>query len=137
LSNVDLCVPPATIVGLIGPSCAGKTTMVDVLTGFQPLTEGEIRLDGEALVGHSAVGFRRRGVARTFRGGWLFRDLSVLDTLEASDLSVLEELARVAQSAVTKLAEEVEAAPALDIGTSVQPRAAARPDRWRRVAPSA
>lgn len=88
LTNVDLCVPPATIVGLIGPNGAGKTTMVNVLTGFQKHTGGDIRLDGEALASLSAVDFRRRGVARTFQGGRLFRDLSVLDNLEVSGVGL-------------------------------------------------
>ena len=88
LTQVDLCLPPASIVGLIGPNGAGKTTMVNVLTGFQPPTEGEVRLDGQAMIGVSAVGFRRGGIARTFQGGRLFRDLSVLDNLEASGIGL-------------------------------------------------
>ncbi|CAN7773610.1 ATP-binding cassette domain-containing protein [Variovorax sp. LjRoot84] len=88
LSQVDLCVPPATIIGLIGPNGAGKTTLVNVLSGFQPPTSGEVRLDGASFAGVGAVGFRRRGVARTFQGGRLFRDLSVLDNLEVSGLGL-------------------------------------------------
>ena len=88
LTRVDLCVPPATIVGLIGPNGAGKTTMVNVLTGFQPPTDGEVLLDGQLLAGVTAVQFRHRGIARTFQGGRLFRDLSVLDNLEVSGIGL-------------------------------------------------
>lgn len=88
LTSVDLTVRPATIVGLIGPNGAGKTTLVNVLTGFQPPTGGEVLLDGEPLAGVDAVEFRRRGVARTFQGGRLFRDLSVLDNLEVSGVGL-------------------------------------------------
>ena len=88
LTGVDLQVPPATIVGLIGPNGAGKTTMVNVLTGFQSPTGGEVRLDGELLGGDSAVDFRRRGIARTFQGGRLFRDLGVLDNLEVTGIGL-------------------------------------------------
>jgi branched-chain amino acid transport system ATP-binding protein len=88
LSGVDLTVAPATIVGLIGPNGAGKTTLVNVLTGFQAPSAGQVCLDGDALVGLSADRFRRRGIARTFQGGRLFRELSVLDNLEISGVGL-------------------------------------------------
>jgi branched-chain amino acid transport system ATP-binding protein len=81
LSNVTLDIPPARVTGLIGPNGAGKTTLVNVLTGFQPPTSGRVMLDGVATSAMSAHQVRRRGVARTFQSGRLFRDLSVLDNL--------------------------------------------------------
>ncbi|MEJ8813996.1 ATP-binding cassette domain-containing protein [Variovorax ureilyticus] len=102
LNAVDLRVPPATIVGLIGPNGAGKTTMVNILTGFQAPSDGEVRLDGKSLAGVSAVDFRRRGIARTFQGGRLFRDLGVLDNLEVTGigLGLSRRVARVEASQV-------------------------------------
>jgi branched-chain amino acid transport system ATP-binding protein len=81
LSEVTLEIPPARVTGLIGPNGAGKTTLVNVLTGFQPPTGGRVMLDGTATSAMSAHQVRRRGVARTFQSGRLFRDLSVLDNL--------------------------------------------------------
>src|SRR3981081_1214533 len=81
LSNVTLDIPPARVTGLIGPNGAGKTTLVNVLTGFQTPTSGRVWLDGVATDAMSAHQVRRRGVARTFQSGRLFRDLSVLDNL--------------------------------------------------------
>ena len=84
LRRVDLELLRGQIVGLIGPNGAGKTTLVNVLTGFQPSNQGTLSLDGISLAGKKADDFRRLGIARTFQGGRLFRELSVLDNLEVA-----------------------------------------------------
>lgn len=88
LSDVDLTVSPGQIVGLIGPNGAGKTTLVNVLTGFQTPTEGAVRLDGQPLSNLKPHELRRRGIARTFQGGRLFRDLPVIDNLEVTGIGL-------------------------------------------------
>ncbi len=88
LSGVDLTVAPGQIVGLIGPNGAGKTTLVNVLTGFQVATEGVVRMDGQPLAGLKPHEVRRRGIARTFQGGRLFRDLPVIDNLEVTGVGL-------------------------------------------------
>jgi branched-chain amino acid transport system ATP-binding protein len=88
LSELDLTVKPGQIVGLIGPNGAGKTTLVNVLTGFQAATEGSVQLDGQSLAGLKPHEVRRRGIARTFQGGRLFRDLPVIDNLEVTGVGL-------------------------------------------------
>jgi branched-chain amino acid transport system ATP-binding protein len=88
LSEVNLKVTSGQIVGLIGPNGAGKTTLVNVLTGFQSASEGAVRLDGQALSGLKPHELRRRGIARTFQGGRLFRDLAVIDNLEVTGVGL-------------------------------------------------
>lgn len=88
LSDVSLSVTSGQVLGLIGPNGAGKTTLVNVLTGFQALTGGAIRLDGATLSGLKPHQMRRRGIARTFQGGRLFRDLPVIDNLEVTGLGL-------------------------------------------------
>lgn len=43
--NVDLIINKGDVVGIVGPSGAGKTTFVDVLLGLLTQTSGEIRID--------------------------------------------------------------------------------------------
>lgn len=88
LSEVDLTVSSGQIVGLIGPNGAGKTTLVNVLTGFQVPTHGSVTLDGQRLSGLPPHLLRRRGIARTFQGGRLFRDLPVIDNLEVTGVGL-------------------------------------------------
>ncbi|UHD43866.1 ABC transporter ATP-binding protein [Aureimonas altamirensis] len=88
LSAVDLDIEPGRISGLIGPNGAGKTTLVNVLTGFQASTEGAVKLDGIPLAGLKPHQVRRKGIARTFQGGRLFRDLPVVDNLEVTGVGL-------------------------------------------------
>ena len=82
LRQVSVELVKGQVVGLIGPNGAGKTTLVNVLTGFQAPSQGSLELDGHSLRGQRPDEFRRHGVARTFQGGRLFRELTVLENLE-------------------------------------------------------
>ena len=45
--DLDLEVPPGTILGVVGPSGAGKTTTIRLITGALETSSGEIRVLGE------------------------------------------------------------------------------------------
>src|SRR5256885_947539 len=49
LSHVDLRVRPGEVVALVGPSGAGKTTLVNLLPRFLQPTGGQLLLDGTPL----------------------------------------------------------------------------------------
>jgi branched-chain amino acid transport system ATP-binding protein len=82
ISNVSLTLQRQEILGLIGPNGAGKTTLVNVLSGFQVPTTGRVLLGDESTAGWPPHRFRRKGIARTFQSGRLFRDMSVQDNVE-------------------------------------------------------
>jgi branched-chain amino acid transport system ATP-binding protein len=88
LSGVTLAIPRGRITGLIGPNGAGKTTLINVLTGFQRVGEGAVELEGETVTDLAAHKLRRKGVARTFQSGRLFRDLPVVDNLEVTGVGL-------------------------------------------------
>jgi branched-chain amino acid transport system ATP-binding protein len=88
LSSVTLRIQSGHISGLIGPNGAGKTTLVNVLTGFQIPTEGTVILNGQPLGRLKPHEVRRRGIARTFQSGRLFRDLPVTDNLEVTGVGL-------------------------------------------------
>lgn len=99
LSSVTLDIKPGQISGLIGPNGAGKTTLVNVLTGFQLPTDGAVMLNGQPLGKLKPHQVRRRGIARTFQGGRLFRDLAVIDNLEVTGVGLgMSRRAAVAQA---------------------------------------
>ncbi|MGO9698521.1 MAG: ABC transporter ATP-binding protein [Xanthobacteraceae bacterium] len=84
ISNVSLSVERRQVFGLIGPNGAGKTTLVNCLTGFQIPTSGRAVLGGADGSGWSPSHFRKAGVARTFQGGRLFRDMTILENVEVT-----------------------------------------------------
>lgn len=49
LTGIDLAVPKGSVVALVGPSGAGKTTLVDLLGRFYEVSGGAITIDGTDL----------------------------------------------------------------------------------------
>lgn len=49
LDNVSLTIESGEFFGLLGPNGAGKTTLISVLSTLMLPTEGEVRINGEAL----------------------------------------------------------------------------------------
>jgi len=58
IKDLSLHIPAGTQVGIIGPSAAGKSTLVRTLLGLYPPTAGALRLDGAELTQYecSALG---------------------------------------------------------------------------------
>jgi branched-chain amino acid transport system permease protein len=79
VDGVSFEIRAGEILGLIGPNGAGKSTLFDVLTGVQPLTAGEIRLEGRRIDGSSPCAIAATGVARTFQHVLLRPEMSVLE----------------------------------------------------------
>ncbi|MBM4429880.1 MAG: ABC transporter ATP-binding protein, partial [Chloroflexi bacterium] len=49
LKDVSLGLEPGQVVALVGPTGAGKTTIVNLLTRFYDIDEGSIRIDGHEI----------------------------------------------------------------------------------------
>jgi len=58
--NVDFTVAPGETVAIVGPSGCGKTTLIKVLLGLLPPTEGEIRVNGRNLADWDMAQYRSR-----------------------------------------------------------------------------
>lgn len=81
LKGIDFDIREGEIFGLVGPNGSGKTTMVNVITGFYPPQAGSVRLFGRDITGMRPYRVAQQAVARTFQNLALFRGMSVLDNI--------------------------------------------------------
>jgi ABC-2 type transport system ATP-binding protein len=77
LSGIDLAVPRGTILGIIGPSGAGKTTTIRMLTGAIEPTTGEVM-----VLGRSPRQFRR---SERERIGYMPQSFALYEDLTAGE----------------------------------------------------
>src|SRR5437870_12629139 len=81
LFDVSLEVPSGQAVGVIGPNCAGKTTLMRVISGLVPLRSGAMTLEGRSVGGLPAHRMVEQGIAHVPENRRLFPRLSVEDNL--------------------------------------------------------
>jgi branched-chain amino acid transport system ATP-binding protein len=81
LDDVSLEVAAGSIVGLIGPSGAGKTTAFNAVTRLYRLDSGDIVFDGRSLKRTRPSRVIRLGIARTFQNLELFPRMTVLENV--------------------------------------------------------
>jgi branched-chain amino acid transport system ATP-binding protein len=86
VQKVSFAIDRGEIVSLIGPNGAGKTTIFNLFSGVHLPDAGEIRLDGDDLVGHRPFEICRRGVGRTFQIMQPFPHMTVLENVITSGL---------------------------------------------------
>ena len=78
LKGIDLQVDHGELVVLVGPSGCGKSTLLRMLCGLEPITAGELRIDGE-LVNHLPPA--QRGVAMVFQSYALYPHMTVYQNM--------------------------------------------------------
>jgi branched-chain amino acid transport system ATP-binding protein len=88
--DYDLDLEEGELVGLIGPNGSGKTTIFNLVTGAYKPTEGEVRFNGNNLVGLRAHKITARGIGRTFQTIRLWNELTVLDNIRIAHASRIE-----------------------------------------------
>jgi len=77
----SLKVKRGSITALIGPNGAGKTTVFNLITGYLPVTRGEIFFRGERIDGLPPHKIVQSGIARTFQLVRIFPRLTVLENV--------------------------------------------------------
>jgi branched-chain amino acid transport system permease protein len=97
LSGVSFAIRSGELVGLIGPNGSGKTSLVNLISGFYRPDGGRIRFAGHDIAGMAPFALARAGIARGFQSGSLVGSMSALDNVAvaraARDLSLVAALA--------------------------------------------
>ena len=80
-ADLDISIQAGERVSLIGSNGAGKTTFVNMITGYLKPDTGRISLAGRDITPLSPRAITRLGVARSFQIPQLYGDLTVLDNM--------------------------------------------------------
>jgi branched-chain amino acid transport system ATP-binding protein len=87
LNAISFSVEKGEILGIIGPNGAGKTTLFGVISGFIAPSQGDVRYDGESIIGVSPDRLVRRGLMRSFQIVQSFADMTTLDVVTTAALT--------------------------------------------------
>jgi branched-chain amino acid transport system ATP-binding protein len=81
IDDLGFTVQEGEIIGLIGPNGSGKTTTLNLLTGFLKPDTGSITFRGENVTGLPRHSMSRKGVARTFQLTKTFLNFTALQNV--------------------------------------------------------
>ncbi|OFZ86180.1 MAG: ABC transporter ATP-binding protein [Betaproteobacteria bacterium RBG_16_66_20] len=83
LHGVSLRIEPGSVVGIMGQSGCGKTTLLRIIAGWLKAGAGRTRVLGEAVEGLDSKGIfaLRRKMGMLFQFGALFTDMTVFDNV--------------------------------------------------------
>ncbi|MDO8778585.1 MAG: sn-glycerol-3-phosphate ABC transporter ATP-binding protein UgpC [Burkholderiaceae bacterium] len=78
IPGVDLTVADGEFVVFVGPSGCGKSTLLRIISGLEPATSGDIRIDGQRV---NEVSAAHRGCSMVFQSYALYPHMSVYDNM--------------------------------------------------------
>jgi phospholipid/cholesterol/gamma-HCH transport system ATP-binding protein len=83
LRDVSLAIPRGSVVGIMGQSGCGKTTLLRIIAGAYLPTRGKARVLGRVTgeLGHDGLFAMRRKMGMLFQFGALFTDMSVFENV--------------------------------------------------------
>jgi len=79
--NISLDINKGEFLAIIGPNGSGKTTFLNLCTGYIKPVSGEVFLEGESITGWAPRKIARQGIARAFQIPQLFTDKTIKDNL--------------------------------------------------------
>jgi branched-chain amino acid transport system ATP-binding protein len=87
VDKVDFTIGEGEVLALIGSNGAGKTSLVNLISGLIPADSGQILFRGEDVTRQPVHGRIESGIARSFQIVNLFDELTLLDNVALSIFS--------------------------------------------------
>lgn len=97
LKDISFRVTPGAKIAVIGPTAAGKTQLLYLLTGLIPATSGEILYDGNPIAAYQAESFHSQ-VGFVFQDSIMF-NMSIRENIAFSDTVTDESLEKAIATA--------------------------------------
>jgi ATP-binding cassette subfamily B protein len=97
IDNLSLSVEPGQTVAIVGPTGAGKTTLVNLLMRFYELTGGQIRLDGVDIAEMTREELREQ-FGMVLQDAWLFGGTIAENIAYGADDPTPEEIVEAARA---------------------------------------
>lgn len=88
LAGCSFSVKEGSITGLIGPNGSGKTTMFNVITGYEKPDSGRVSFKGNDVTDLAPGGVCRLGIGRTFQLTRVFGRLTLLENIRVGSRGV-------------------------------------------------
>lgn len=79
--DINISIAAGEVVGVIGSNGAGKTTFVNMVTGYLTPTSGQISYRGKSITGKATRDITRLGICRSFQIPQLFPELTVIENV--------------------------------------------------------
>ena len=98
LKNVNVTANPGTTVAIVGPTGAGKTTIINLLMRFYDPTSGEIRIDGLPSMNVKRADLRR-AYTMVLQDTWLFHGTVYDNIVYGKENATQEEVEAAAHAA--------------------------------------
>lgn len=98
IRDMNISVRPNQIVAIVGPTGAGKTTLVNLLMRFYDVTSGSIRIDGTDIYTVKKESLRRQ-FSMVLQDTWLFRGTVCENIAYARESATEEEIVAAAKAA--------------------------------------
>ncbi len=98
IHDLSLKAPKGKMVAIVGPTGAGKTTLINLLMRFYDVDAGEITVDDQAITGLTR-GSLRKAYAMVLQDTWLFHGSIYENISYGSDTATMEDVRRVAKAA--------------------------------------
>lgn len=80
-SDINITINEGEVLGVIGSNGAGKTTFVNMVTGYLTPSSGQILYRGKEITGKPTREITKLGICRSFQIPQLFLELSVIDNM--------------------------------------------------------